>query len=147
MSTNTLSTNKRRNAETPNLMTSTRVALVVLTGWFSEHMAALLFATSAVWWHGHPLNHISQNNPLFSQQHHNYQPSSTPQPGPEGGLTSTTCLSDESQTQPPSHAPTQPPSQGGSQEQGGYMLTPNAPALYGPVYGAHAFEKPPPYPC
>uniref|UniRef100_A0A3Q3JRT6 Uncharacterized protein n=1 Tax=Monopterus albus TaxID=43700 RepID=A0A3Q3JRT6_MONAL len=42
-------------------------------------------------------------------------------------------------------APTQPQCQGATQEPGGYMLTPNAPVLYGPTYPT--FEKPPPYAC
>ncbi|XP_035390998.1 transmembrane protein 255B [Electrophorus electricus] len=37
------------------------------------------------------------------------------------------------------------PSQPASQEPGGYMLTPNAPTLYGQALGT--FEKPPPYAC
>ncbi|CAB1327439.1 unnamed protein product [Coregonus sp. 'balchen'] len=55
----------------------------------------------------------------------------------------------ESQSQPSSQAPSQPTSQTGPQDPGqGYMLTPNAPALYpGPVYGPSGFEKPPPYAC
>ncbi|XP_029936955.1 transmembrane protein 255B isoform X1 [Myripristis murdjan] len=85
------------------------------------------------------------NYPLPLQPNGNYQAPTTPQPVPEGGPTSTSCPSEESQSQPPSQAPTQPPSQGGSQEQGGYMLTPNAPVLYGSSYGP--FEKPPPYAC
>uniref|UniRef100_A0A8C7YYI5 Transmembrane protein 255B n=1 Tax=Oryzias sinensis TaxID=183150 RepID=A0A8C7YYI5_9TELE len=35
--------------------------------------------------------------------------------------------------------------QGATQDPGGYMLTPNAPALYGSSYSP--FEKPPPYAC
>ncbi|KAM6979582.1 transmembrane protein 255B, partial [Aplochiton taeniatus] len=86
------------------------------------------------------------NYPLPMQHPGSYQPPGTPQPGPEGGPSST-CLSEECQSQPLSHAPTQPSSQGGgSQEAGGYMLTPNAPTLYGPLY-SQAFEKPPPYAC
>ncbi|KAM4629926.1 transmembrane protein 255B [Polymixia lowei] len=83
------------------------------------------------------------NYPIPMQHHSSYQAPSTPQLGPEGGPTSTSCLSEESQ--PPSQAPTQPSTQGGSQEPGAYMLTPNAPALYGSSYGP--FEKPPPYAC
>uniref|UniRef100_A0A8C9YHM9 Transmembrane protein 255B n=1 Tax=Sander lucioperca TaxID=283035 RepID=A0A8C9YHM9_SANLU len=47
--------------------------------------------------------------------------------------------------QQPSQAPTQPQPQGTTQEPGGYMLTPNAPVLYGSAYSP--FEKPPPYAC
>ncbi|KAF7668264.1 hypothetical protein LDENG_00025520 [Lucifuga dentata] len=64
---------------------------------------------------------------------------------PDGGAISTSCPSEDSQSQQPSQAPTQPPSQGDSQDPGGCMLTPNAPALYGASYGP--FEKPPPYAC
>uniref|UniRef100_A0A3Q3FAG0 Uncharacterized protein n=1 Tax=Labrus bergylta TaxID=56723 RepID=A0A3Q3FAG0_9LABR len=45
----------------------------------------------------------------------------------------------------PSQAPSQPQPQGAIQEPGGYMLTPNAPVLYGSAYSP--FEKPPPYAC
>lgn len=69
----------------------------------------------------------------------------TPQLLPDGGATSTSCPSEDSQSQQPSQAPTQPPSQGNSQEPAGYALTPNAPAMYGPCFGN--FEKPPPYAC
>ncbi|KAM3877081.1 transmembrane protein 255B-like [Diretmus argenteus] len=85
------------------------------------------------------------NYPIPMQHYSNYQAPSTPQPVPEGGPASTSCPSEEGQSQPPSQPPTQPPSQGGSQEPGGYMLTPNAPILYGSSYGP--FEKPPPYAC
>ena len=47
--------------------------------------------------------------------------------------------------QQPSQAPTQPQPQGATQEPGGFMLTPNAPVLYGSSYSP--FEKPPPYAC
>uniref|UniRef100_A0A3Q3KUP9 Transmembrane protein 255B n=1 Tax=Mastacembelus armatus TaxID=205130 RepID=A0A3Q3KUP9_9TELE len=59
------------------------------------------------------------------------------------GPASTSCPSDENH--PPSQTPTQPQAQGGTQEPGGYMLTPNAPVLYGSAYSP--FEKPPPYAC
>uniref|UniRef100_A0A3B5L748 Transmembrane protein 255B n=1 Tax=Xiphophorus couchianus TaxID=32473 RepID=A0A3B5L748_9TELE len=49
------------------------------------------------------------------------------------------------QSQQPAQMPTQPPSQGATQDPGGYMLTPNAPVLYGSTY--NPFEKPPPYAC
>uniref|UniRef100_A0A3Q1IID7 Transmembrane protein 255B n=1 Tax=Anabas testudineus TaxID=64144 RepID=A0A3Q1IID7_ANATE len=62
---------------------------------------------------------------------------------PEGCPASTTCQSEENQ--PPSQAPIQPQAPGATQEQGGYMLTPNAPVLYGSAY--NPFEKPPPYAC
>uniref|UniRef100_H2V4I5 Transmembrane protein 255B n=1 Tax=Takifugu rubripes TaxID=31033 RepID=H2V4I5_TAKRU len=55
------------------------------------------------------------------------------------------CLPEENQNQQPPQAATQPQPQGAAQDAGGYMLTPNAPALYGPSYSA--FEKPPPYAC
>ena len=88
-------------------------------------------------------------NPFFppppslsvSQHHSSYQAPLTPQLNSEGGPASS-CPSEESM--PPSQVPTQPSSQGGSQEPGGYMLTPNAPILYGTSYGG-PFEKPPPY--
>lgn len=55
------------------------------------------------------------------------------------GFSSTTCPSEENQ-----HAP-QPQPQEGTQETGGFTLTPNAPVFYGPSFGG--FEKPPPYAC
>ncbi|TNN67282.1 Transmembrane protein 255B [Liparis tanakae] len=73
----------------------------------------------------------------------NYQPPATPQMIPEGGTASNACLSEENQSQQPSQPQPQP--QGAAQEPGGYMLTPNAPVLYGSAYSA--FEKPPPYAC
>uniref|UniRef100_A0A3Q3WZ00 Transmembrane protein 255B n=1 Tax=Mola mola TaxID=94237 RepID=A0A3Q3WZ00_MOLML len=74
-----------------------------------------------------------------------YQPPSSPQPIPEGGPASSSCLSEENQNQQPSQAPT-PPQPQGAPEAGGYMLTtPNAPVLYGSSYSP--FEKPPPYAC
>ncbi|XP_062303176.1 transmembrane protein 255B [Osmerus eperlanus] len=80
------------------------------------------------------------NYPIPMQHHSSYQAPLTPQLNPEGGPASS-CPSEESM--PPSLDPSQPSSQGGSQEPGGYMLTPNAPILYGTSYGP--FEKPPPY--
>lgn len=62
---------------------------------------------------------------------------------PEAGPASTTCLSEENQQ--PSQTPTQPQPLGATQEPGGYMLTPNAPVLYGSPFSP--FEKPPPYAC
>ncbi|XP_034048589.1 transmembrane protein 255B [Thalassophryne amazonica] len=85
------------------------------------------------------------NYPMHMQHNSNYQTPATPQLVPEGGPASTSCPSEESQSQLPCQAPNQPQSQGSSQEPGGYMLTPNAPVLYGPSYSA--FEKPPPYAC
>ncbi|KAA8595819.1 hypothetical protein FQN60_011110 [Etheostoma spectabile] len=73
-----------------------------------------------------------------------YQQPATPQMIPEGGHASNSCLSEENQQQP-CQAPTQPQPQGTTQEPGGYMLTPNAPVLYGAAY--NPFEKPPPYAC
>eukprot|EP00063_Salmo_salar_P067086 XP_014041921.1 PREDICTED: transmembrane protein 255B-like isoform X2 [Salmo salar] len=89
------------------------------------------------------------NYPALPMQHHSsYQARSTPQPNLEMTLTPSSP-SEESQSQPSSQAPSQPTFQTGSQDPGqGYMLTPNAPALYpGPVYGPSGFEKPPPYAC
>ncbi|XP_036950197.1 transmembrane protein 255B isoform X5 [Acanthopagrus latus] len=86
------------------------------------------------------------NYPIPMQHNGSYQPPTTPQLIPEGGPASSTCLSEENQNQQPSQqAPTQPQPQGGTQEPGGYMLTPNAPVLYGSSYSP--FEKPPPYAC
>ncbi|XP_060924604.1 transmembrane protein 255B [Limanda limanda] len=81
------------------------------------------------------------NYPMSMQHNSNYQAPATPQMNPDGGLSSGSCPSEENQ--PPSQASTQP--QGATQEPGGYMLTPNAPVLYGPSFGS--FEKPPPYAC
>ncbi|XP_035992473.1 transmembrane protein 255B isoform X2 [Fundulus heteroclitus] len=83
------------------------------------------------------------NYPIPMQHTSSYQAPATPQMIPEGG--SGVCPSEESQSQQPSQAPTQPQPQGATQDPGGYMLTPNAPALYGSSYGP--FEKPPPYAC
>lgn len=80
-----------------------------------------------------------------SQHSSSYQPSVTPQPVPEAGPASNACPSEENQNQQPPQAAAQPQPHGASQEAGGYMLTPNAPALYGPSYSP--FEKPPPYAC
>ncbi|KAG7467029.1 hypothetical protein MATL_G00148890 [Megalops atlanticus] len=67
------------------------------------------------------------NYPLPLQHHGTYQPPPTTQPVPDAPASP----SEESQ----------PPSQASSS----YMLTPNAPVLYGTSYGP--FEKPPPYAC
>ncbi|KAK9542911.1 hypothetical protein VZT92_000733 [Zoarces viviparus] len=83
------------------------------------------------------------NYPMTMQHNSNYQPPATPQMIPEGGTASNSCLSEENQSQQPSQ--TQPQPQGATQEPGGYMLTPNAPVLYGSAYSP--FEKPPPYAC
>ncbi|KAJ4947270.1 hypothetical protein JOQ06_009306 [Pogonophryne albipinna] len=85
------------------------------------------------------------NYPIPMQHNSSYQPPATPQMVPEGGNASTPCPSEENQSQPPSQTPNQPQPQGGTQEPGGYMLTPNAPVLYGSAY--NPFEKPPPYAC
>lgn len=82
--------------------------------------------------------HVSQHNG-------SYQPSATSQPVPEAGAASNPCLPEENQNQQPPQAATQPQPQGATQDAVGYMLTPNAPALYGPSYSP--FEKPPPYAC
>lgn len=83
------------------------------------------------------------SSPL-NQHNNNYQAPATPQMIPEGGVASTPCPSEE--TQQPPQAPTQPQPQGNTQEPGGgFVLTPNAPVLYGSSYSA--FEKPPPYAC
>ncbi|XP_031179975.1 transmembrane protein 255B [Sander lucioperca] len=84
------------------------------------------------------------NYPIPMQHNSSYQQPATPQMIPEGGQASNSCLSEENQQQP-SQAPTQPQPQGTTQEPGGYMLTPNAPVLYGSAYSP--FEKPPPYAC
>ncbi|KAM7405980.1 hypothetical protein PAMP_000387 [Pampus punctatissimus] len=85
------------------------------------------------------------NYPLPMQHNSNYQTPPTPQLIPDGGPTSTSCPSEENQNQQPSQATNQLQPQGGTQEPGGYMLTPNAPVLYGSSYSP--FEKPPPYAC
>ncbi len=77
------------------------------------------------------------------QHNSSYQSPATPQLIPEGGPASNSSLSEESQQ--PSQTPNQPQPQGATQEPGGYMLTPNAPVLYGSSYSP--FEKPPPYAC
>ncbi|XP_029000365.1 transmembrane protein 255B [Betta splendens] len=83
-------------------------------------------------------------NYLIPTQHTSSFPASaTPQLLPEGGPASGTCLSEENQQ--PSLAPIPPQPLGVTQEPGGYMLTPNAPVLYGAAY--NPFEKPPPYAC
>ncbi|KAK5616291.1 hypothetical protein CRENBAI_014633 [Crenichthys baileyi] len=83
------------------------------------------------------------NYPIPMQHTSSYQAPATPQMIPEGG--SGVCPSEESQNQQPSQVPTQPQPQGATQDPGGYMLTPNAPILYGSSYSP--FEKPPPYAC
>ncbi|XP_070692092.1 transmembrane protein 255B-like [Pempheris klunzingeri] len=85
------------------------------------------------------------NYPIPMQHNGSYQPPATPQMMPEGGQASNNGLSEENQNQQLSLDPTQPQSQGANQEPGGYMLTPNAPVLYGSPYSP--FEKPPPYAC
>lgn len=63
---------------------------------------------------------------------------------PDGGPGGTSCPSEETQSQPPSQGATQMLQQGPTQEPGGgFMLTPNAPVLFGSAHGP--FEKPPPY--
>ncbi|KAL7405963.1 hypothetical protein ABVT39_010950 [Epinephelus coioides] len=85
------------------------------------------------------------NYPIAMQHNSSYQPPATPQMILEGGHASSSCLSEENQNQQPPQAPTQPLPQGATQEPGGYMLSPNAPVLYGAAYSP--FEKPPPYAC
>ncbi|XP_069029842.1 transmembrane protein 255B-like [Embiotoca jacksoni] len=85
------------------------------------------------------------NYPLPMQRNGNYQATAAPHGIPEGGLTSSACPSEENQGQQPPQLPTQPQPQGATQDPGGYMLTPNAPDLYGSSYSP--FEKPPPYAC
>ncbi|XP_058485384.1 transmembrane protein 255B [Solea solea] len=83
------------------------------------------------------------NYPVAMQHNSNYQAPTTPQLIPDGGLSSTSCPSEENQ-QPPQTS-THPQSQGGTQKPGGFTSTPNAPVLYGSSFSA--FEKPPPYAC
>ncbi|XP_074470838.1 transmembrane protein 255B [Sebastes fasciatus] len=83
------------------------------------------------------------NYPITMQHNSGYQPPATPQMNPDGGPACNSGLSEENQNQQPSQAQPQP--QGATQEPGGYMLTPNAPVLYGSTYSP--FEKPPPYAC
>ncbi|KAM9860425.1 transmembrane protein 255B [Aulostomus maculatus] len=85
------------------------------------------------------------NYPVAMQHNSSFQTPATPQLIPEGGPSSTSCPSEENQSQQPSQASSQLQPQGGTQEPGGYMLTPNAPVLYNTSYGP--FEKPPPYAC
>ncbi|XP_060892070.1 transmembrane protein 255B isoform X1 [Labrus mixtus] len=85
------------------------------------------------------------NYPIPMQHNGSFQQPSTPQMISNGGLASNSGLSEENQSQQPSQAPSQPQPQGAIQEPGGYMLTPNAPVLYGSAYSP--FEKPPPYAC
>ncbi|KAM7424329.1 hypothetical protein PAMA_000596 [Pampus argenteus] len=84
------------------------------------------------------------NYPITMQHNSNYQTPTTPQLIPDGGPTSTSCPSEDNQNQQPSQATNQLQPQGGTQDPG-YMLTPNAPVLYGSSYSP--FEKPPPYAC
>lgn len=79
---------------------------------------------------------------LLPQHNSSYQPHATTQIIPEGGP-GPNCGPEENQQ--PSQAPNQPQPQGATQESGEYMLTPNAPVLYGAAYSP--FEKPPPYAC
>ncbi|XP_008291248.1 transmembrane protein 255B [Stegastes partitus] len=83
------------------------------------------------------------NYPIPMQHNSNFQAPNTPQLMPDGGPTSTSCPSEENQQ--PSQVPPQPQPQGAAQDPGGFMLTPNAPVLYGASYSP--FEKPPPYAC
>ncbi|XP_029354359.1 transmembrane protein 255B [Echeneis naucrates] len=83
------------------------------------------------------------NYPIPMQHNNNYQAPATPQLIPEGGLAPNSCSSEENQ--PPSQTASQPQPQGATQEPAGFMLTPNAPVLYGSSYSP--FEKPPPYAC
>ncbi|XP_038556568.1 transmembrane protein 255B [Micropterus salmoides] len=85
------------------------------------------------------------NYPISMQHNSSFHPPTTPHLIPDGGPGSNSCLSEENQGQQPSQAPTQQQPQGATQEPGGYMLTPNAPVLYGSPYSP--FEKPPPYAC
>ncbi|XP_028296646.1 transmembrane protein 255B [Gouania willdenowi] len=84
------------------------------------------------------------NYPLAMQHNSSYQTPTTPQLIPEGGQVSASCPSEENQNQPSSQNPTQLQSQVTMQDPGGYVLGPNAPALYGSY--SHV-EKPPPYAC
>ncbi|KAG8001325.1 hypothetical protein GBF38_006943, partial [Nibea albiflora] len=84
------------------------------------------------------------NYPIPMQHNSSYQPHAPTQMIPEGG-SGPNCGSEENQNQQPSQATNQPQPQGATQEQGEYMLTPNAPVLYGAAYSP--FEKPPPYAC
>ncbi|KAM9765065.1 transmembrane protein 255B isoform 1-T1 [Menidia menidia] len=83
------------------------------------------------------------NYPIPMQHTSTYQGPATPQMIPEGG--SSSGPTEETQSHQPSEIPPQPQSQGTTQDPGGYMLTPNAPVLYGSSYSP--FEKPPPYAC
>ncbi|XP_017295605.1 transmembrane protein 255B isoform X2 [Kryptolebias marmoratus] len=88
------------------------------------------------------------NYPIPMQQHtSSYQAPATPQMFPEGGAGA--CPPEENQNQnqnqQPAQVPAPPQPQGTVQDPGGYMLTPNAPVLYGSSFGG--FEKPPPYAC
>ncbi|XP_061526169.1 transmembrane protein 255B [Phycodurus eques] len=83
------------------------------------------------------------NYPGPAQSNSSFQGPATPQMIPEGGPVGMSCPSDETQSQPPSQSATQLLQQGGTQEPGGFMLTPNAPVLFGSSHSP--FEKPPPY--
>ncbi|XP_030634847.1 transmembrane protein 255B [Chanos chanos] len=81
------------------------------------------------------------NYPLPMQHLNSYPPATQAQASSEVAVSP----SDESQA--PSQPPANPqvPTQSTSQDSSGYMLTPNAPSLYGPSFSP--FEKPPPYAC
>ncbi|XP_066516223.1 transmembrane protein 255B isoform X2 [Hoplias malabaricus] len=81
------------------------------------------------------------NYPMPMQHLNSYPAPSPSQPSPEVPVSP----SDESQPQAQSSTNPSLPSQSTSQESSGYMLTPNAPTLYGHSLGP--FEKPPPYAC
>ncbi|XP_017557283.1 transmembrane protein 255B [Pygocentrus nattereri] len=81
------------------------------------------------------------NYPMPMQHLNGYPGPSPSQPSPEVAVSP----SDESQPQAQSSTNPSVPSQSTSQDSSGYMLTPNAPSLYGHSLGS--FEKPPPYAC
>ncbi|XP_061743458.1 transmembrane protein 255B [Nerophis ophidion] len=81
------------------------------------------------------------NYPVPVQPNGSFQGPATPQMISEAGLPATSCPSEETHSQPPSQGV--PQQQGGAQDPGGFMLTPNAPVLYGSSQSP--FEKPPPY--
>ncbi|XP_077419224.1 transmembrane protein 255B [Vanacampus margaritifer] len=83
------------------------------------------------------------NYPVPVQTTSSFQGPASPQMIADGGPGGTSCPSEESHSQPPSQGATQMLQQGGTQEPGGFMLTPNAPVLYGSSH--NPFEKPPPY--
>ncbi|XP_076838729.1 transmembrane protein 255B [Brachyhypopomus gauderio] len=86
------------------------------------------------------------NFPMPLQHLGNYGGPAPPQPGPDVTASSALQLLPEEGHLPAQHPanPALPPQPVG-QEPAGYMLTPNAPALYGQALGP--FEKPPPYAC